>query len=377
MPRNQRKNPVRILVVRPDRVGDVVLSTPVYHTLKQSFSDCYVGALVSSYTSPLLKENPYIDAVITDDGKRNEVGGSSFRAKIKEISSHKFDIALVLMPTKRHAYMAFLAGIPYRVGVGHILYEVITMMHGVSRRKYNPLRHESDYMLDLVRSILPPRRAMERDIWRKPEIFLTEDEREWARQYLHGKGLDTSKHIVCLHPGSGHSSPNWEVGRYADLCRLFDDAYIQVLVTGSESEKDYEDAFAGTGGSLVKAAFGELSLRELAAVESQADVFVSSSTGPMHVAAAVGTPTVSMFCPLTACSPVLWGPIGNAATVILPPDGFCRTRCPGDPHVCTYESAGEGTKVETVFQAVMDLLKESEAQYSKDTSDDNSTGNRE
>ena len=67
--------------------------------------------------------------------------------------------------------MLFLSGIPYRVGVGHILYEVITLMHGVSRRKYIPLRHESDYMLDLARKIGA------KEIWTNPEIFLRRKKR--------------------------------------------------------------------------------------------------------------------------------------------------------------------------------------------------------
>jgi len=65
-------------VVRPDRVGDVVLSTPIYHTLKASFPNSFIGALVSPYTSPLLEQNPYIDAVITDEPTKDD-----FRMKEK------------------------------------------------------------------------------------------------------------------------------------------------------------------------------------------------------------------------------------------------------------------------------------------------------
>lgn len=366
-----KKRPVRILVVRPDRVGDVVLSTPVYHTLKDSFGGCFVGALVSSYTAPLLMGNPNIDVIITDDPGSEEDESLSFRRKVKEIESYNFDVALLLLPTKRLAYMLFLAGVPYRLGVGHILYEVITLMRGVSRHKYNPLRHESDYMLDLAR------RIKARYIWKKPEIFLTWEEKVKARDYLLKKGFGKDSPIVCVHPGSGHSSPNWKPARYAELAALLAKAGVQVLVTGSGSEKEYESLFAGQDMQGVRTAFGELSLIELAAVESQVDVFVSSSTGPMHMAAAVGTKTVSMFCPLTACSPKLWGPVGNTSSVILPPDNFCATQCPGDPHVCTFGSGEEGITVERVYNATMEFLNlgQPEAQYSKETSDDNSTSN--
>jgi lipopolysaccharide heptosyltransferase II len=364
-----KRDPIRILVVRPDRVGDVVLSTPVFHTLKKSFENCFVGALVSSYTRPLLERNPNVDVIITDD-PREEGPDDDFREKIKEIRSQKFDVALLLMPTKRLAYMLFLAGIPYRVGVGHILYEVLTMMYGVSRYKYNPLRHESEYMLDMVSKI----GARER--WTKPEIFLSEEEVHDARKYLEEKGFDAAQSVVCIHPGSGHSSPNWEAGRYAELAARLLSTGRQVLVTGSEGEKEFEQDFAGLGAGL-RSSFGELSLREFAAVVANMGVFISSSTGPMHIAAAVGTPTVSMFCPLTACSPKLWGPLGNSSKLILPPDGFCQVRCPGDPHICRFEAGGDGISVESVFVAAKELLQDSEGRYLKDSSHDNTPSHRE
>ncbi len=359
--------PKRILVVRPDRVGDVVLSTPVFHTLKVSFPGCYVGALVSPYTSPLLAGNPNIDLVITDDPGKEARRGDPFLKKVMEIRKHKFDTALLLMPTERLAYMLFLAGIRRRFGVGHILYEVITMTRGVSRRKYNPLRHESDYMLDLARKFGA------REIWTKPEIFLRDDERTNARLSLRNYGFDLSRSIVCIHPGSGHSSPNWTIDRYAGLAGRLAKAGLQVLVTGSSHEKSLEDSFQGLRADGVKTIFGELSLRELAAVISEVTVFVSSSTGPMHIAAAVGTPTVSMFCPLTACSPKLWGPVGSSSRVILPPDDFCGTKCPGDPHVCTFGVGDEGIGEESVFEAVTAFASETEAQPSKGISDDYSS----
>ncbi len=360
MPSFFSKKHERILVVRPDRVGDVVLSTPVFHTLRASFPGCYVGALVSPYTGPLLQGNPHIDAVITDDSSREKAG--AFLKKVREIRSHNFDTALLLMPTKRTAYMLFLAGIPYRVGVGHILYEVITLMHGVSRRKYNPLRHESEYMLDLAKKIGAG------NIWPRPEVFIAEEEKAAARKFLQEKGFDTSRSIIGMHPGNGHSAPNWKIERYRQLAVMLSRGGFQALVTGSDKEIPLGRSFDQEGVGRVRVSFGDLSLRELAAVISQLDALVSSSTGPMHIASAVGTPTVSMFCPLTACSPKLWGPLGNRSKVILPPEDFCENRCPGDPHVCTFGEDGDGITVQPVFEAIKELFNKTEGAY------DNSAG---
>lgn len=356
MPKIFSRNHERILVVRPDRVGDVVLSTPVYRTLRESFPDSFIGALVSSYTSQLLDGNPFIDVVITDDPGRN-----NFRAKVKEIRRYKFDTALLLMPTKRLAYILFLAGIPYRVGVGHILYEVITLMQGVSRKKYNPLRHESEYMLDLARKIGAEK------ISTTPEIFLNEEEKESARKFLGRKGFDMDRSIVGIHPGSGHSSPNWGVEKYSELAKILALNRVQVFVSGSDHEKNLEKSFLGIHDKNIKTSFGEFSLRELASVLSQMDLFVSSSTGPMHMAAAVGTPTVSMFCPLTACSPKLWGPVGNVSKVILPPDGFCQAKSPGDPHVCSFSDGTTGITVKEVFDSAIQMISNTDPVYSEES----------
>ncbi len=328
--------------MRPDRIGDVVLSTPLYHTLKDSFPESFVAALVSPFTAPLLEKNPYIDAILTD----TPAGGNSdkgFWAKTHEIGSYNFTMALLLMPTRRLALMLFLAGIRRRIGVGHILYEVLTLMEGVSRHRYSPLRHESDYMLDMAR------RIGARKLWTTPEIFLSAGEKSAARGYLAGKGLDEGP-IIGIHPGSGRSAPNWTIDRYVGLAKKISESGHQVLVTGSETERHLAELFHGIGAPGVYTSFGELSLRELAAVISRLGCLISSSTGPMHIAAALGIPTISMFCPLTACSPKLWGPLGNTSVIVTPDDKFCAMQCPGDPHICTFGSGEEGITVDTIVR---------------------------
>jgi lipopolysaccharide heptosyltransferase II len=341
----------RILVVRPDRIGDVLLSTPVFHTLRDSFPGSFIGALVSPVTAPLLENNPNIDVILTDgtDEKNKE---KSFWRKVKQIRSYRFDTALLLKPTERHAYMLFFAGIRHRIGVGHILYEVLTFMRGVSRKGYDPLRHESDYMLDLARKIGAKR------IWSTPEIFLTKSEMIKARDLLLGLGFDLHQPIVNIHPGSGHSAPNWRTRRYVDLARQVANHGIQVLVTGNSSESIFESEFRDIPNT--RTSFGQWNLRDLSAVISVASAFVSASTGPMHIAAAVGTPVVTMFCPLPACSPKLWGPIGSRTEIVLPPVDFCRAHCPGNPHVCTFGEGDDGIQVDMVFSALLRVLNEKE-----------------
>ncbi len=86
------------------------------------------------------------------------------------------------------------------------------------------------------------------------------------------------------------------------------------------------------------------------------DVLISNSTGPMHICAALKIPTLSLFCPLTACSPKLWGPIGNKSEIVLPTETYCSTQCPVDPKKCDYSNPG-GLTAEFIFEKLDSFSK--------------------
>ena len=86
------------------------------------------------------------------------------------------------------------------------------------------------------------------------------------------------------------------------------------------------------------------------------DLLISASTGPMHIAAGLKVPTISLFCPLPACAPELWGPKGNNSNIILPGEEFCRNVCPGDPKICRFEGEG-GIDAEVVLNKVLKFLE--------------------
>jgi heptosyltransferase II len=339
--------PRRILVIRPDRIGDVVLATPLIRALRSTFADAYLGALVRPAVAPVLQGNPHLDVLLTDDVEGADAGRAGFQRKRRELRRHRFDTALMLLPTERHAWMAFLAGIPRRYGVGWKLYQVITFTRGISRHKYVPLRHEADYCLDLGRAI-----GVRSDDLRT-EVFLEPTERAHARDTLSALGRDVARSLVSLHPESGRSAPNWDLRGWLTFTAtlLSERPDIQVMVSLPPGSTETRGAFTRTFGSRVLLPDTEGDLRLLMALIAEAAVAVSASTGPMHLAAALGVSTVSLFCPLTPCSPLLWGPQGNRSAILLPPDDFCRTRCPGDPHICTLEGGVSAPQVIAAIDA--------------------------
>jgi heptosyltransferase II len=340
----------RILVIRPDRIGDVALATPTIRALRRHFPDAFLAALIRPGTEPVLRHNPNLDAILIDDYKSEHAGWPGFFNRLGMLRTYRFDTALMLLPSERHAWMTFLAGIPRRIGVGSKLYQVLTFTRTVSRNKYIPLRHEADYCLDLARKL-----GVQSDDLAL-EVFLTREEKENATAELIASGWRREQKLVALHPESGGSAPNWTPELYAALAEhvLRNTREVQVLVLLSKSGDVLRPLFEAQPNDRIVIPAPRNDLRFAMACIDAADVTVSGSTGPMHLAAGLGIPTVNLFCPLTACSPELWGPKGNRAEILLPPRDYCSKQCPGDPKICTFT---DGISVEAVTAAVIRQLE--------------------
>lgn len=318
----------RILIIRPDRIGDVVLTTPLIRAVKQTFPQSYIGVMVSTYTAPLLYHNPHIDTIITDDPEGKDSGRSGFWRQVQKLRELRFDTGLMPLPRERHAWMMLLAGIKTRIGVGGKIYQILTATKSVSRHKYIPLRHEADYVLDLGRKI----GVTTNDI--TPELFVSEAEQNSAKNFLNKQGINLEKPLIGINPASKGSSPNWHPEKYYLLAKELSKEF-QLFINIGPKGSGIESHFRNLNGKVLLHA--PENLRELVAMCSLLSVLVSSSTGTMHIAASLKVPTVSLFCPLTACSPILWGPLGNTAEIILPPESYCQNRCPGNPKICPFE----------------------------------------
>lgn len=329
--------PLTILIVRPDRIGDVILSTGLPRELKKHFPGCRIGMLVRDYTRDLFVNNPNVDFVLSKDDLLNEKGNFTFSG-IKVLRKHDIDISLTLLPEEKLNYLLFFSGVPLRIGVGHKFYQFITNVKSVYRRKYIPLRHEADFCADTVRKL----GINHPDI--TPELYLTNKQLKTAGkkhiEYSEGKPL------IGIHISSGGSAPNWKPVKYYELIdRLRADGRFSVMVTDNllPAGFPFEDEIPtpNVGVSLTNSLINF----------SISDLFISASTGPMHISGALGVPTLSLFCPLPACSPVLWGPLGNKAHNLLPDEGYCSNICSGDPKKCTFEGQG-GISVNQVYDII-------------------------
>lgn len=319
----------RILIVRPDRVGDVVMITPMIRELRRTYPDAFIGTLTQPHTSQILLHNPHLDVRITDDMKKD-----SYWSVVREIRSHKFTHALLVMPTERAAYQLFLAGIPNRIGVGHKLYELITLMRSVSRNNYIPLRHEADFCMDLARKIGVTTTNIQ------PELFVSPEEKASAKAALAVLGVPPESKLIVFHTGSRGSAPNWHEDEYIELLRgmftTYDLSNTKILLTAIEMSPGFIQQARELGGDhIIPVADSLPSLRDLIAVISCADLMICSSTGPIHLADGLDIPCVGLHCCRPMSCSTHWGVINKKSVNLDAPAALCTQHCSTDQNACS------------------------------------------
>ena len=305
------KGDEKILVVRTDRIGDLVLTTPLFQALKQNYPRLKVSALVSDYARPILENNLFVDEVIT-------YSPANQNSLLNTLKEKRFNVAVLVYPRFGLAWLTYRAGIPVRIGTAYRWYSIL-FTHKIHQHRKRVARHEIEYNLELltllglkVQGILPG-------------IFLSKSELQAAEQLLQKHGLRPEDLKVVIHPGGGRSSLRWSVNNFAELaCKIANELGGKIILTGLENERSLTDRISRELQGEVIDLTGKLNLRELAAVLTRANLIITNSTGPMHMAAALGVKVVALFCPIKTASPVRWGPCGQGHQVLLPPVTPCH-----------------------------------------------------
>jgi lipopolysaccharide heptosyltransferase II len=334
------KGDERILVVRTDRIGDLVLTTSVFEALKNTYPNLEIDALVSSYASPVLQNNPHLDRVLVYDSTRH-------RSLFETLRLNKYDLAILVYPRPELAWLAFRAGIPVRIGSAFRWYSFLFTLR-IHQHRSRIEKHESEYNLEMLRPLgFQSGRIL-------PKIYLSKSETEAAEALLRDCGLNQNDLKVIIHPGGGRSSLRWPDEKFGELAlQLKQRISARILVTGDENEKRFTQKVMQQLNQDAIDLTGKLNLRQLAALISRADLVVTNSTGPLHLAAALGVRTVGLFCPIKTASPVRWGPYGPGHVVLVPPLSSCR---------CSVEKCRRGNcmdliKVEDAYQGAELILK--------------------
>lgn len=281
----------RILLTRMKFIGDVVLTTPIIRSVRNAYPDAFIAYLGEKNAVSLLEHNPNLNEVIPFDFSR-----TTFIEQprvVFHLRRRKFDLAIDLFNNPRSALLTYLSGANVRVGAERKgrgkLYTIQVNDDGAPKTTiafHNQFIH--------VVGIEPTAH--------ETEIFLTDDERREARIYLQwldheNTPLDMAKPIVGIHPGATWPAKKWLQERFAELAdMLVAKLGVQVVMLAGPNDGETINTILKHSFSNIKV-LKNLPLRQLGAIMTHCSLFIANDAGPMHIAAAVGTPTIGLFGP--------------------------------------------------------------------------------
>jgi lipopolysaccharide heptosyltransferase II len=288
----------RILIVKLISVGDVLFTTPAVRALRQGFPKAHLTYLVGSWSKGVIEDNPNLSEIIVYDAPRH--APDRWRAWLdsfgclRQLRRKRFDLAVIFHRTSFASLLAFLAGIPNRIGFDY---------HGQGRlltRKvvYEAGRHEVDRYLDVVLSL----GHSPAGLW--TEMRVGSREQDYASELLRAKGLNPDERMVAVLPGGGKNpgtfmpTKRWPADRFASLIdEIIERFQVNVLLVGGPGDEEVVRCVLSRMKNRAVDLVGGTTFKQLAAVLQQCRLFIAGDSGPLHIAAAVGTPTVGIFGP--------------------------------------------------------------------------------
>lgn len=341
---------LKILVIRLDRIGDVVLSLPTVEAIRRRFPRASISMAVRPYTQDIVSGHPAIDEVIPyyyETGGRHAsiIGNLRF---LREISKRHFDIAFILHPSNRSYNVPFFSGIPYRVGFKTRMPFLLT--HSVPDRRHEGLKHESEYTLDIVRAF----GIRETNGLRSGIRVLDHDMRE-VSELLKKEGVREARPVLAFHPGASCLSKRWPIERFAQLGKkLIAENSYELIIVGGAGDLRLGETLKKEWGEHAINCVGQLDLKGLSALLKRCALLVSNDSGPVHIAAAVGTRTFGIFGRTQAgLSPVRWKALGQGHRIIQKDVGCVVCLA----HRCTIDfECLKAIEVDEVFGEVKDML---------------------
>lgn len=287
---------MRILLSRTDSIGDVVLTLPMAGVLKQQFPDCYIIFLGRRYTRPVIEACRFVDEFV-DWGELS----------ISHLASLKADVIIHVFPVKENCKAAKKAGIPLRIATAGRFFTWLTCNNLLRIPRKNSGLHEAQLNLKLLAPLGITREFSLEEI---PEFYGLIPQ----PLLLEEKG---SAFTLILHPRSKGSAREWGLENFGRLIELLPAEKFNILITGTKEEGDSMREFLTRYNSRITDLTGNLSLLEFLSLIGTCDGLVAASTGPLHIAAALGKKAIGLYAPMRPIFPKRWAPLGKNATYLV------------------------------------------------------------
>jgi len=335
--RPYQEDPERILILKPSSLGDIIHSLPTLAAVRERFPKSFIGWLVKKEWAGILEGHPCLDELLSFSFRL-----SSVRPMIGAVRRHRFDLVLDLQGLLRTGLLGYFSGATIRIGFEEA-------------REFSPLFYTHRVKSDgkslhaVDRYLLIARELGARPDPKRFDIFLTEQNHARVQEMVKPFGGD--RPILAIHASSRQEVKRWPLERFAELADKINRAGLGVPVFIG-AKNDVQDI------ALIRKRMrtdsidlaGQTSLKELATLLGLSRLLITNDSGPMHLAAAVGTPVVALFGPT---DPRKIGPYGEGHIVLQHTDQCpaCRAGTKG-PHRCL-----DAISVEEAIEAVSNLSR--------------------
>ncbi|HYR91702.1 MAG TPA: lipopolysaccharide heptosyltransferase II [Terriglobia bacterium] len=330
----------KILIRGPNWVGDAVLAIPAMKAVRAHFTQAEITLLVRPWVAGLFTSAPFIDKVWSAPRPSRLLDWIRIT---RDMRTRRFNLALLFPNSFESALMTFMGRVPQRIGYatdGRAW--MLTNAIAPSAKK----RHQVHYYMDIVKTL-----SVNAE---QPSIAIeaTNDETAAARKLLASEGIPAEAPFLVVNPGAAYgSAKRWSEDRFADVADvLARELGLQVAIIGSGVEQPIAEKIRGRMKSRTAVLNGKTSLETLIGVLAASTLMITNDSGPMHIAAALGVPTVAVF---GSTDERVTGPYGPRIRIVKHPVECspCLLReCPID-HRCMTR-----VNVEDVCRAARELL---------------------
>ena len=296
----------KILIIRNDKLGDFILSIPTFTLIKQYLPHSQLHAFVPEYTSEIALNCEAIDEVVIDPGTSAKL---SAQLKILNIiRAEKYDAIITLYSTTRVGIFSLLSGIKYRLApatkIAQLFYN-----HKLTQRRSKSLKPEYEYNLDLGIKYLSDIDIPVKTIPKAPFLqFNNGDVYNIKTEFCKQNNLDINSKFIFIHPGTGGSATNLTLNQYANLAKNLDinNNYTFVITAGPD-EKETAEKLSTLMNNLPHIIYHSTEgLINFAKNIYLCELFISGSTGPLHIAGALNRPTAAFYQRRRSATPLRW-----------------------------------------------------------------------
>lgn len=297
---------MKLLIIRNDKLGDFILSIPTFDLLKQYLPHVQLHAFVPNYTSELAMSCKSIDQVIIDPGSSAKL--SEQLKMLNIIKVQKYDAIITLYSTTRIGVLTYLSGVKYRLApatkIAQLFYN-----HKLKQRRSKSLKPEFMYNLDLGIQYLSDIDILVKEIPEAP--FLHFHDEEVIKTYANFCGennLNQNKKLILIHPGTGGSATNLSLEQYAALIKYLniDESYTLVITAGPDEIKIANKLSFLLNNIPHTVYHSTEGLVNFAKLIQSCSLFISASTGPLHLAGALNRPTAAFYQRRRSATPLRW-----------------------------------------------------------------------